>query len=416
MRYKSLKIKYSMLKSFFIILIFIIPYAETSILAFAFTDSAKTFYLRSILIFQMVLFLGLSFYHGKRIIKNKTSKVILLFALFIFINCIMSIVLEAKVGAALVTGLSILLPIANANYLLISIRKNNLNIDNIIKWAVNLYSIFVVYCIVFNIAKYGLELSHGSNRFRLSASAGGPVILGYTISLVLIFMFANKDIFTRKNVIINSAIFILGITYTMDRGAYVILILGLLYLLVTEQDKMLKLILFIGIIVAVVFMTDTVYERIFELFFGNRTMENLTETMRFKTAVECINEYIKNPFYYLFGQGVSNFFPFQKWTASGGGVNINLFSYYGTMLLVQPHNTVIYLLMETGIVGILFFLYFSFCGQKNLDGKYVFNVIIVDISFVLLGLFESTIIIQPGIACMWWLMVLLTKIRFNTIT
>ena len=134
--------------------------------------------------------------------------------------------------------------------------------------------------------------------------------------------------------------------------------------------------------------------------------------------------YGKEPLYYITGHGVGNFFPFQQWTASNAGVSsnayawfdVNLFSYKGTMILVQPHNTFIYLLMETGALGVLLFLRTVFVGMKDGNGAIHPNILIVVVAFILLALFESTIIIQPGIACMWWLMIGLTKSRFGTIT
>ena len=412
------------IKQFAIALLFVIPYLETGPLYYAFTNSNRTYYWRSILSFQIILFVVLIMRHGKSRITGKYSKSVFLISAYLLINGVLSLVLGADMGALLVTLLSFVIPLANSNLVLKDIDKEELRLEKIIKWSINLYVLFVIYCIVFNIAKYGLVLSYVNNRFRLSASAGGPVILGYTISLVFVYMLANKDLFTFKNLVFNSVVFVLAVTYTMDRGAYVILLLGVFYLVVTEKNKIISGVFVLGVIFGIIYFSDELFGKLIKTLFGNRVMStDITETMRFVTAMHCLSDYIKEPLYYLTGHGIGNFFPFQQWTASNAGISssayarfdVNLFSYKGNMILVQPHNTIIYLLMETGAIGIVLFLRTSFVGMKNDEGQIQSNVLVVVTAFLLLALMESTIIVQPGIACMWWLMVGLTKKRFGTL-
>ena len=413
------------IEEFLVALLFVIPYAETGKLSFAFSDSAKTFYWRSILVFEMGLCVVLMIQHMRPQIRGKTNKSVFLYAVYLMINGVLSIMLGASGGAMLVTMLSTIVPLVNATFIISHIERRSLDINKIVKWAVNLYTLFVVYCVALNIVRYGLTLSYINNKFRLSASAGGPVILGYTISLVAVFMFANKDIFSTKNLVINSVIFTLAITYTMDRGAYVILLLGVLYLALTEKNKVITGLFVLGFIFGVIYLSDEILGKVLELLFGNRVMStDLTESMRYKTAITCLSEFIKEPIFYLTGHGTGNFFPFQQWTASNAGVSasayarfdVNLFSYNGSSLLVQPHNTFIYFLMETGFIGIVLFLRTVLIGLRDQEKKISPNVLIVVLSFLLLGMLESTIIVQPGIACMWWLMIFFTKIRSNSFT
>ena len=118
----------------------------------------------------------------------------------------------------------------------------------------------------------------------------------------------------------------------------------------------------------------------------------------------------------IFGKGIGNFFPYQRWKLLqyAKGWESNIFTYAGNTMLVEPHNTYIYIFLEQGIIGVL--LYFLFLlsiliyiiKSNHRFGKLLFFVI-----FVFLGVVEGTIFIQPGIAGIWLFLLFVSFTDYN---
>ncbi|MDY2637343.1 MAG: hypothetical protein SOV56_05335 [Phascolarctobacterium sp.] len=412
-----LKFKYARISTYlYVIIITLMPYLETGPFAFAYTNSSKTFQIRSILLFQILLLVYLIF----RLLKSKVfiikNNILFFWTVYSFCNGVMSVALGADIGAVVVTSFSFILPLLNATIIAYFIDRDDLDI--VVKYTINIYAIFIVYCIIFNTLNYGMSINFLTNHYRLTAPAGGPVILGYTISFFTLFMIVNRFVFSKLNLYLNMAVFTLGIIYTMDRGAYIILFLCISYVFATSfNNNSINVLVFSIVMSAFLLFSDSIMD-IVDMLFMNRVMENdFSDSMRYVTSMSCIYDMLNEPIYSVFGHGLGNFFPFQQWTAFNKGASeivyedftFNLFLYKGSLLLVQPHNTFIYFLMETGVIGVLFFLQYVISNYQNIGRKRKLSVAFTITAFLILSVLESTIIVQPGISCIWWFILIITK-------
>ena len=113
----------------------------------------------------------------------------------------------------------------------------------------------------------------------------------------------------------------------------------------------------------------------------------------------------------LFGAGLNNFFPYQKWAMSVNDIDLNMITREGVSILVQPHNSFIYSLMESGIIGLFFLMGiiiyagWSFVHYKT--DNFAFRIAFVGVLF-LVNFFDSVFYVQPGTAGTFWLLLLIT--------
>lgn len=397
--------------------LFILPYFETGPFYHIFSDADYNYCLRTILILQVLIASFLLVRNFKCRISG-SRKSVFIFLLYIFINGLFSAIVREHVLAVVISILTLSLPVIIATLIEDEIDRYELDINTIIKNCINIYSLFIVFTVFFNVYNYGLALSVLNNTVRLSASAGGPVILGYTISLVLMFTFVSKDVFSRTNYTIVCFIMIGGIVYTMDRGAYLIMLLGFLYLAIKERNKLHTALFIAAILLVVLFNSHNILSKLLPVLFNRENMSNLQNEGRFTMAVKFLSLFIREPNYLLFGHGLDNFFPLQTLTAKNSFAtvkyiyfhpNLNSFIYKGVRYAGQPHNTFVYLLMEAGVVGVVAYLSVVFYGIRDKYRKIIPNVLTISLAILLLSMMESTIFVQPGVACTWWLIMNLNR-------
>ena len=114
----------------------------------------------------------------------------------------------------------------------------------------------------------------------------------------------------------------------------------------------------------------------------------------------------------LFGKGLGEFFPYQLWMTNREAFSgYNTFYYEGQRLLVQPHNTLVYVLMESGLIGLTVFgvLFYRMMKPKStgtgVQRRIEFALFLIAVLMVFF--FESTAFVAPGSASLWWFVVLL---------
>ena len=121
----------------------------------------------------------------------------------------------------------------------------------------------------------------------------------------------------------------------------------------------------------------------------------------------------------LFGVGLSGLFPYQSWLLyryTLGFPHYNMFFFNGYIMLVQPHNSFLYLLLETGLVGLLLFLSLFVIGYHLIRTKTVSNRrlrCLVLFLIIFLNCFDAVFMIQPGSAGLWWLLYFLVIYDMN---
>lgn len=167
------------------------------------------------------------------------------------------------------------------------------------------------------------------------------------VSLGLVSILNYKE---SKNVIkMNSVLIIIAIVLTASRGAYIALVLSILYPIIlcmakkdiTTLKKIIKIIMpFIIIISIIILLNPQVFEKAISR--GSSSEKSLLEDGRFKIWIGGIYMWMTSPF---IGIGVSRFY-------------YNIYeTVFSTGRRVLAHNTYITFLSEVGIIGLISFLW-----------------------------------------------------------
>ena len=112
----------------------------------------------------------------------------------------------------------------------------------------------------------------------------------------------------------------------------------------------------------------------------------------------------------LTGKGLGQLFQYNQYIENRTlGWTLNLFNYQGYELLVQPHNTWLYILMEQGFAGLVLMTFvifvIPFFLNKNTDRRIEMFVFIG--TFLFLNIFDSILMIEPGSSAMWWFILIM---------
>ncbi|MCF6460860.1 O-antigen ligase family protein [Clostridium sp. Cult3] len=296
-------------------------------------------------------------------------------------------------------------PFYFAFFVLYVINRLNVDISKIHLNAIYFFTIYLILNIFINISRY--EYVFGNiklgARNRLISPGGGPVILGYTIAIMFsLFLFYQHKI-KKQRFTVMFFIMLMASFFTGSRGSmWMITFLVILYLI--DKRKL-------GIVGLIIVLISFLYVNPIE-FLNEKVPRffNLTDESRISTVLNTIDIFSKqSTFGLLFGKGLGVFFPYQDWFLSKTP-GMNYFIYEGNVLLVQPHNSYIYLLIETGIFGLILFVYPLYKAFRILpkakdimNWKYAVCTIFL---IVFLNCFDSVFVIAPGSAALWWLIIL----------
>ncbi len=397
-------------------LFFLIPYIEVDKIRSLFTCYLGSYnFIPSVVIIMviiMLLLLPLVFIgrvnNSLRSAKSYFASILWVRLLFDFL-VIVRIIFAYQPFDVLFQYIWTAVPFYFAFFIVYLIHKFNLNIPKIHVSAIYLFTIYLIYNIYVNISRYGYIF--GSQELgihtRLISPGGGPVILGYTIAILFsLFLFYQNRIKKPMFNIIFSIMLIASFFTGSRGGMWPTVFLVVIYL--ADKKKL-------GITGLIIVLISFLYINPIEFF--NEKLPRffvLLDQSRISTALDIIEVYSKQSIFHLFfGKGLGMFFPYQQWCLYRTP-GINYFIYDGMALLVQPHNSYIYLLIETGLLGIILFFYPLYNSirlkpiVKSLrNGKYaIFTIILIGF----LNLFDSVFIIAPGSAALWWLVLLsLTK-------
>lgn len=283
----------------------------------------------------------------------------------------------------------------------------NLKISNVGKMGLLYFAFYIFVNAVINLQQYGFTFSGMMVESRVVSPSGGPVILGYTIVIITCYLLYNRSIISRINILLGICIFFVGAILTGSRVAiWSMMLLLFLYIITNKKAKVQLISIFLFIIVTIIFNPVS-----FVADLVPRTID-LSGGVRADTVVSAIKVFYEQPILtMLFGTGLSACFPYQLWLSNRGDVvkllSYNTFLYNGQIMLVQPHNSYMYLLLEAGIIGLLLFLAifikaFNMIKAQASDNKRYRYLLVLFI--VVLNYFDSVLIIQPGSAGLWWLL------------
>lgn len=393
----------------FLSLLFIFPYVETGIIYQSLQITAYGSMWRAALTMEVCLciFFSLNTYRFKE--KNALYRRLNIFSFFLSFEVLFSAFFGNGLAPALTLALMIIIPMINAYYIFELVTRRNIDVSRVIKMGVYLFVAFVIFSIIFNIQKYGTTFSLTDSTARLSASGGGPVIYGYTISLVLAFTIINRDVFSILSLLICVPILIVGILLTQDRGAFIVIVLTFIYLFKENKAFFLIVLLF------VIFFG---YGSFTQMQVVGRAEGGIFQDARVLSLFSSIYSMIDDKVYLVFGHGLNGFFPYQHWQLTTTGTDVfedaefNLFNYNGIPFLVQPHNSYIYIFMELGLVGLFFFISIIVMFTKRLFQNK--KTRLIALSFLIVSFLESALILEPTTCCLWYLMLVLSEYRLNT--
>lgn len=391
-------------------LIFILPYAEISLIQDKFDLKESSSYLpASVFLVLVFTFFYLISFPKKNNCTFKEKRIIsLLYIASIYLilqNIIMSMTkLDMPYTTTMYQMLHIVVPLLCTVVIYKFIIFNNVNTQKFFSRGIALFSFYLIICSIINIAEYGFSFNDGS---RLISPGGGATILGYSISLVLALIYCKKPL-SRKRELICSSILLIATFLTGTRGGIWPSIVIFLFILLNDKNKNINIILFcflmcIVLVVGILAVPTDFAPRFF-------STESVNRMATFSNSLLVFKDF--SFFEKIFGKGLGNFFPYQQWRVlSLSGWVSNVFTFSGVSLLVEPHNTYVMSLLETGIFGLallIIFLILIFSLVKDIEKSSRFRYIVIWALFSLLCVIESTIFIQPAV-CFLWLIILLVS-------
>lgn len=279
----------------------------------------------------------------------------------------------------------------------------------------NMIKCFCLYVII--VIAYYIPVHHLfiDSSVRLNPRGGGAVIFGYTIAVIFALTVMYRDIFeNKKEYYFILAVLSVGAIATASRAAvWPVVFLWIINFMWTKLTSK-KLLFTIVLIPIFVFLTMVDFSKMSTTttFVG---LDRLFNTSSFRRAQTTTNIFsLFSDFEIcrkLFGFGLGNFFPYQKWCLYVNDVDLNMIRYNGVAVLVQPHNSFLYELMEGGIIGLLLMVSSFICAIKTLlkykNSNYIFGLAFIGV-MLLVNCFDSVLFVQPGVAGSFWLLLMIS--------
>ena len=297
-------------------------------------------------------------------------------------------------------------PLACALSVRSRVIHSNLNHKRIIYYGTCFFSAYSILLVLYNI----IALNIFTSGRRLTALAGGSVIYGYTIAVYFALVITNRDVFSYSQTLFLKLLFTFIVVLTGSRGGVWPIILLWIFDFVRRDFSYKRLLcsLLILLIFVIINPVDYVYEYMPRLFI-------YTDSSRIASNDSAIQALLSfDSIDLLLGRGPGNFFPYQAWVNRNVDIgssmgNSNVFYFNGLALLVQPHNSFLYYLLELGSIGLMLILAII---SKNVihrfPSKRFIDAFVLVGTVVVVNLFDSILIVEPGISFVMWLIILLT--------
>lgn len=401
----KITIKRSNIAEVIIAILILLPYFEDSAVNSKLTVViGQESYLRPINIYMAIAIVLVAFSaimaKGKYQTRNKKAYWIILFAIVSFLT---SVIQTTKFSASLCTWIWLLEPIIYGSVVVTFCDRYKVSKRKVMR---NMCVYFGAYC-AYLLWLY-IRLYSFSSGTRMSSRGGGPVIFGYTIAIMFSVLIAVKDEFNFIIFYILGALYTVTALATGTRGAIwpIVFLWICLYLFAEFNGK--KLIITLMLIPIMIALMSI---NIGGLIGGSS--RNISRVIIFEdlirsgTAFRSIGIFGAQPLHrMLCGFGLGNFFPYQYWSLIVQVRWNNTFTYNGMSLLVQPHNSYIYALLETGIIGfsILFHPFFRILKEvlRVKDDSDRYYVLVIGV-ILFVNCFDSVFFVQPGVAGNIWI-------------
>lgn len=337
--------------------------------------------------------------------RRVAMPVLMLFCCMVPWGLVRALLSSGSVQRVLMQALWMIVPLLFAIFLIGLVKKRGLRFSEFSEIVVITAALFSCVVIAYNFATYGLNLANG----RLYCPGLGSVALGYTNALVIALALSRKGASTlipAPFLFLSVVVLLVSVLLTGSRGGmYPALALALIYFLPTKNAAATTLVVLGAVIVLL--LSNPI-----EAFLSGRA-GNL-QSGRYATWDAAYAAFLGgSPLDRLLGYGLGNVFPFQDWYTNYYTGHIereltdgawNSFSFHGNTMLVEPHNTYVWLLLEGGalsLVGFVTCLISSLLssGLTNKISKLRFGTVLV--TFMVLGIFDA-IVFANAASAFWW--------------
>lgn len=302
------------------------------------------------------------------------------------------------------TALCMTVPLLCAVTIHARMTDEMIDCDKVLYYGVYWFTAFLVALIIYNT----IYLGRFTSGHRLVAPGGGSVVLGYTLAVYFALVITNKTAFSDKERLFFKLFFTVAAVLTGSRGG--VWPIALLWIVDYLRGRVsLKRVFESMAAVALILALNP-------LDYINRYMPRLlvsSDSARSGSnygAVKAFQSF--DVIDKIIGRGPGDFFPYQNWVnrnvAASNGIGNNNFDFNGITMLVQPHNSVIYVLLELGVIGLLIAVLIIMKNLRLEIKNNRNNRIILIGTIVFVNLFDSIFIVEPGIALVFWLLIFIS--------
>lgn len=393
-----LKIRKELLYS----LVVLLPYIEIFIGG---TRALNDGVIRAIIVVEIGMIVFYMLKYGLMKIKNLE----LLFCVYTFINWLCNS--EWKFTSVCLL-FWIITPIILASYFSVDIARKKLNRVQFFLNAQDWFLIFIVVLIIYNLFFTNIDYNG-----RLIAPAGGPVILGYTIAVYFGLAIHFREMYSQQKYICYKIILTVAAVMSGSRGAVWPIALMWIIDFCIYRKVTIKRVAFCCIsflLLVLINPIEYIYRIMPRLFISTSS----TRVLSNRSIFALMNNFSLKDI--LFGKGLEKVFPYQEWVNgmvrdSATYAQRSFIVHDGVSFIVQPHNTYIYILVELGLVGLILFLLifikYLVCGIK----KHSITSVLLLFIIMFVNLFDSVIIVEPGVGMVLWLLVMNTDISTKSL-
>lgn len=399
-----IKIKRESILAFAIFL----PYIERGFIDNILSYKTDDAYFRSMLLFLICGTFMLLFYTNVRKKKGVKKLKVLKWHNWLFWYLLVIALLHLNFGTKNISVmLWFFLPMIFGYSFVYMCRKVQVNIPLLMTTMIKYFAVYVVISLVYNFLFYGL---FRRANVRMTTPGGGSVIFAYTTAFVFALTLAYKDYFKNKDYLIVMALFTVGAIACGSRGGmWPILGMWFYYYAFSEITLKRIVITFAGIL-GVIILNPI---KMMQVYFPHLFLK--TNHARGMSSSNLLTLFWDSPMIEkLFGHGPGEFFPYQEWIMDVSyGRKYSWDNYVlvdGLQVLVQPHNSYIYMLYEYGVVAVfmlaLFLIVNIFVSWKSEKQRNKFFMILPVPVFAFVNCFDSILFVQPGAAAIMWMLLL----------
>lgn len=362
-------------------------------------------YIRSIVTFMMLIVVFASLLmllkHRKTSYKSNFIPIYIMTGVIILSTCF-----QSKWDSTSFSTLAwFIVPVIFADVIFHYCAMRKLNTKAIITNMIKIFAIQVLLTVVISIFRDGLFTN---TSIRLDPRGGGGVIFGYTIAIFFALTINMNEYIKRNTYYAILIIFTIGAIATQSRGAMWPIAVLWVVNFIKRQFDIKEL---ITIVIAIFLLLSIDWIEILNTYLPRFLIGS--DSSRNNNLLNLMNIFsLNSPGLILWGYGIGKFFPYQAWLMRMMGTDhvfTNLITINGNAVLVQPHNTFFYILMEGGLICLILFMVEFIIIIKNFykHNKLSLKSAIFFLMVILANNLDSIFFVEPGVAGVIWLVILL---------